>query len=153
CMNGNAAVIERLLKAGADPNSAMTGGETALMTAAKTGRPEAVKALIEGGAKVNAADPTRKQTALMWAAARGNVEAVKVLLQAGADVNARSDEKDFRTRFTGNGGAGHVKLDKLIQFTPLMFAVREGHQDVVGVLLDGGASPKETLPDGTSTVV
>jgi ankyrin repeat protein len=153
CMNGSATVVERLLKAGADPNTTMSGGETALMTAARTGTPGAVKALIEAGADVNAAEPTRKQTALMWASARGNAEAAKVLLQAGANVHAQSLEKDFRGRFTGNGGAGHVKLEKDIQFTPLMFAVREGHQGVVTVLLDGGADPKETLPDGTSAVV
>ena len=52
--NGNAAVIELLLKAGADPNSAMAEGETVLMTAARTGKPDAVKALLVHGADVNA---------------------------------------------------------------------------------------------------
>ena len=35
--NGNAAIVERLLDAGADPNTAMEGGETALMTASRAG--------------------------------------------------------------------------------------------------------------------
>ncbi len=36
--NGNAAILRRLLDAGADPNTATPGGETALMTAARTGK-------------------------------------------------------------------------------------------------------------------
>ena len=39
CVNGNADMIGRLLDAGADPNAVDAGGETALMTAARTGRP------------------------------------------------------------------------------------------------------------------
>ena len=44
CTNGNAAIIERLLTAGADANTALPEGETALMTAARTGNVAAVKA-------------------------------------------------------------------------------------------------------------
>ena len=39
CINGSAAMVERLLSAGADPNTAMPEGDTALMTAARTGKP------------------------------------------------------------------------------------------------------------------
>jgi ankyrin repeat protein len=42
-----------------------------LMTAWRTGRVEAVNALIAHGAKVNAKEPRGGQTALMWAAAEG----------------------------------------------------------------------------------
>src|SRR5262245_21149015 len=45
CMNGNAVIIEQLLRAGADPNTTMAEGETALMTAARTGQVSAVRAL------------------------------------------------------------------------------------------------------------
>ena len=41
CTNGNAAMIELLLKAGADPNTVLPGGETVLMTAARTGKADA----------------------------------------------------------------------------------------------------------------
>src|SRR5262249_19088677 len=46
CTNGNTDLVELLLKAGADPNTTLRGGETALMTAAHTGRPGPVKALL-----------------------------------------------------------------------------------------------------------
>src|SRR5262249_36362103 len=41
--NGNARTIELLLNAGADPNTALLGGETALMTASRAGRTDAVR--------------------------------------------------------------------------------------------------------------
>ena len=42
-INGHVPMIETLLKAGADPNTATPEGETVLMTAARTGKPGAVK--------------------------------------------------------------------------------------------------------------
>ena len=44
-------------------------GETALMTAARTGKVDAVKVLLAHGADVNFKESRRGQTALMWAAA------------------------------------------------------------------------------------
>ena len=46
--NGSAAMLEALLKAGANPNDASAEGETVLMTAARTGNPAAVNVLLEG---------------------------------------------------------------------------------------------------------
>ena len=54
-INGSAAMLDRLLKAGADPNASLTtAGDTALMMAARTGKPDAIRALVEAGANVNA---------------------------------------------------------------------------------------------------
>src|SRR5207244_9567041 len=69
--NGNAAMIELLLKAGADPNSALPEGETALMTAARSGSADAVTTLIGRGADVNRKEGWRGPNALMWRAAGG----------------------------------------------------------------------------------
>ena len=46
CTNGNAEIVEQLLAAGADPNGSLPGGETALMTAARTGRLGSGEALL-----------------------------------------------------------------------------------------------------------
>ena len=46
CARGNADIIEQLLEAGADPDTALPEGETCLMTAASTGNLRAVKALL-----------------------------------------------------------------------------------------------------------
>ena len=61
-----------------------------LMTAALSGRPDAVRLLLQRGARVDATEPYRGQTALMWAAAEGNTDAAAVLLEAGANVTAKS---------------------------------------------------------------
>ena len=121
--NGNAAMLELLLNAKTDPHTKLPEGETALMTAARTGKVDAVKVLLAHGAKVNEAESWRGQTALMWAAAEGHVATVDALIAAGADIRARS-----------KGG-----------FTPLMFAAREGRPGVVKALLKAGADVNETF--------
>jgi uncharacterized protein len=123
CTNGNAAIVGLLLKAKADANLALPGGESPLMTAARTGKVDALKVLLINGADVKAKDAGHGQTALMWAAAEGNVAAVEMLIEFGADLHAVS-----------SGG-----------FTPLLFAVREGQAGVVKTLLKSGASVEETL--------
>src|SRR3974390_2504996 len=46
-INGNAAMIDKLLQAGADPNAPLTKyGDTALMIAARTGKTEAIEVLL-----------------------------------------------------------------------------------------------------------
>jgi ankyrin repeat protein len=92
CINGNASMIEKLLKAGVDPNSGLSEfGETALMMAARTGSVGSVKILLDHGADVNAKEKSRGQTALMWAAAEGHAPVIKMLVDRGADLNARSN--------------------------------------------------------------
>ena len=130
CANGNAAMIEHLLKAGADANSASEEGQTALMTAALAGKVDAIKVLLSHGAKVNVQEPVKGQSALMWAAAEGNTAAVETLVEFGADVKAKSKSG----------------------FTPLLFAVRNGQKEAVQVLLAHGANANDVAPDGTSAL-
>src|SRR6185295_4326689 len=128
--NGSAAVIERLLKAGADANSTSEDGETALLTAALTGKTDALKVLVTAGADVNRAEPIKGQTALMWAASEGNASAADLLIELGAALNAKSKSG----------------------FPPLLFAIRNGDIETVNVLLKRGANVNDVAPDRTSAL-
>ena len=116
CTNGNAAMVKLLLDAGADANEALPGGETALMTASRTGEIETVRALLARGAGPNAKEERHGQTAIMWAAAENHAAVVEELIKAGADFKSSVDSG----------------------FTPFLFAVREGHIATAKVLLRAG---------------
>ena len=104
-------MVERLLAAGADPNTTMPEGDTVLMTAARTGNVAVVKALLRKGADVNARENWKGQTALMWAAASNNAATVEALIEAGADVQARTKYKPPPLARTGGfGRAGRAQL-------------------------------------------
>lgn len=149
CTNGGAAIIERLLKAGEDANAVESDtGDTALMLAARTGKPDAVKVLLEHGAtpdKTNA----EGQTALMWAVAEKNAEAAKVLIAHGANVNAQTPKlpapSPFQLIFSAPFPAGGM--------TALLYAARQNDLESAKVLLDAGANVNENAADGSSPLL
>jgi uncharacterized protein len=150
CVNGSAAIIRRLLKAGVDPNAPLSElGETALMVAAQTGNVDAVAALLEHGADVNAREISRGGTAIMWAAAEAHPAVVKALIDHGADVNSRSGvaaegaAKDGPAQDQQSSGAT----------TALVLAARQDDRESARVLLDAGADINLTMSDGTSALV
>ena len=65
---GDAAVLETMLACGFDPNVKDHDGVTALHRAAMGGRVDGARALIAGGANVNALDGMFAGTPLLWAA-------------------------------------------------------------------------------------
>src|SRR5206468_11147483 len=153
-MNGSATMIERLLKAGADPNAAvLSHGETALMIAARTGKLDAVQVLVSHGAGVQEKEDLRGTDALMWAAEQGHSGVVKFLLDNGADVDAQS--KIIRpVRRNGLGFArpspgGKPNGEPMGALTPLLFAAREGSIETVRVLVAAGAKVNKTSLDGS----
>ena len=120
-------MVERLLKAGADPNLAQMSGMTPLMIASHTGNVEVVKSLLARGANVNAETTETKSTALMWAVAEPHPEIAKVLVEGRADVHASSSKG----------------------FTPLMFAAKNGDIEMAKLLIAAGVNVNETGSDGT----
>jgi ankyrin repeat protein len=149
-------MVERLLAAGADPNKRLAEGDTALMTAARTGSVAAVRALILRGADVNASENWKGQTALMWAAAANNAAVVDALIEAGANVNARTKYKQqalFTTGGFGRRAERNSDATKQAGFTALHFAVRSGSVDAVKALLKRGATLGDTTGDGTGVLV
>jgi ankyrin repeat protein len=149
CTNGNAAMIDKLLKAGEDPNAVVSeSGDTALMLAARTGKPEAVAALLNHGANVNKTN-AQGQTALMWAAAEKNSAAVQVLIEHKADFAARTHPapppKPLDTIFSAPFPVGGM--------TALLFAARQNDTKSAAILLAAGADVKQTAQDGTSPIL
>jgi ankyrin repeat protein len=128
-------------------NHALPEGETVLMTAARTGNVPVIQALLRKDARVEARDGFYGETALIWAAASDQPNAVEALLDSGADINARSSAATFARR-----AAGLTRLS-LGEWTPLMYAAREGSMKAGQVLLDRGASVNLTDPDGATALV
>lgn len=101
-----------------DPFKKDNSGGTQLHKFASRGDREAVKTLLESGAKPDEKDYAG-WTALHEAALHGHIEVVKLLLKHGANVNSKGADMD----------------------TPLHDATENNHCDIVELLLDHGADP------------
>lgn len=79
-------VVQRLLKAGADPKLTASSGMTPLHEAAFIGSGEITQLLLTAGADSRAMS-SGKVSPLHFAAKRNSVEVAKLLLASGADLN------------------------------------------------------------------
>lgn len=86
--NNQPAIVELLLKQGADPDAQDASGNTALMGAAFRGYPAIVQMLIDAGADVNLRNG-QGAPALTFAATFGQLSIARLLLQYGADASLR----------------------------------------------------------------
>jgi ankyrin repeat protein len=114
--NGYAGIVEFLLKAGADIESA-DNRTTLLILAAENGYADVVEILIKAGAKKDVRGRFNK-TALTMAARKGHIDIVRILVLAGAQKNLKYGNDDG---------------------TPLVMAARGGHVDIIEFLIDNGA--------------
>ena len=92
--SGNAALVDLLLKAGADPNSANFQNATSLLSASfkedNSLSTSLGKKLIDAGADVNIQSSFNGMTPLHNSVGRGNTQLVDLLLTAGADPEIRN---------------------------------------------------------------
>jgi ankyrin repeat protein len=109
--------------------------DEALVWAAKAGRTDAIRLLVELGARVEA-DPYRG-TALTWAAVNGRVDAVRALVELGAEPNQPGTF----------GGPSHGEGVPAIHV-----AAQAGQRETVSALLELGADPliRDVLHRGTA---
>ncbi|CAH1165751.1 unnamed protein product [Phyllotreta striolata] len=117
------AVVELLLRHGADVHAKDKGGLVPLHNACSYGHYEVTELLVKHGASVNVAD-LWKFTPLHEAAAKGKYEIVKLLLKHGADPSKKNRD-------------GATPLD----------LVKEGDQDVAD-LLKGNAALLDAAKKG-----
>ena len=165
--NNDLVMVKLLLSAHANPNASNSAAETSLMLAARGGNVDVAKALLDKGATVDAQDPEYKQTALMFAARSGSEPIVRMLIERGANVNAQTrtgQTPKFRTPASNSGskGAGIVRggwpergeRDPTPGAkTPLLYAAREGHQDIASLLLAHGAELEKADADGITPLL
>ena len=147
---GNAAVLDALLAAGADPESPNADGQTALMVVARSTNVAAAELLIGRGANVNAREQRKGQTALMWAVAQSQPTMVATLLAHGAEVDARSTVNEWERMVTAEPRQKNLMSGG---FTPLLYAARQGCRDCAQLLLDAGAQVDLTDPDGVTPLL
>jgi hypothetical protein len=135
--------------------SAAAGGRAVLelLTAARKGDVERLKAALAAGAPVDAMDPSFGQTALIRAAMFGQPAAVSALLDAGArpEVAAAPDGRralhwaalvgstEAIAALTGAGA--EIDCPDAYGETPLGIAVEAGAPTAVEALLRAGADP------------
>ncbi|PYS42270.1 MAG: hypothetical protein DMG14_04530, partial [Acidobacteria bacterium] len=150
CVNGNPAMIEKLLKAGADANAVSNEGETVLMTAARTGNVDAVKVLLARGADVNAKETWHGETALMWAVSQKHAAIARELIAHGADLNARSMVNKWERQNTAEPREKWLPLGGL---TPLEFAARQGCVACIPLLVEAGADINAVDQDGITPLL
>jgi ankyrin repeat protein len=144
---GNLEIVNALIGAGADVNHALPEGETILMTAARTGNVAVLRALLQKDAWVDAHDGFYGETALIWATDADRADAVGALLDAGAGVDTRSAPAKWTRR-----AAGLTQLS-LGEWTPLMYAARDGAMKAGAVLMKRGADLNASDPDKTTALV
>ena len=109
--------------------SAATPPDSPVADAAMRGDHGSVRALLQQGADVNAAQGDG-MTALHWAADRGDLEMARMLVYAGAGLDA---------------------VTRMAEYTPLHLASRAGHGAVVRALLEAGSDPAAPTASGGAT--
>jgi truncated hemoglobin YjbI len=132
---GSLATVELLLSLGADPNAQDAGGHTPLYCLGNEctveGGGNVIRALVQGGANVDAQNGAKHCTPLHMAARRGNVEVAEALLDCGADLEARDSHGD----------------------TPLRRAVNCNKADLASLLLARGADVQSKGSKGTTPIL
>jgi len=110
--------------------TAFAANRPPVVDAAKNGDKDTLRALLQKGASVNAAEGDGS-TALHWASYRDDIETADLLIRAGAKVNAAND----------------------LGVTPLWTASQNGSEAMVRRLLEAGANPNAALLAGETPVM
>lgn len=121
-------MVELLLQRGADVNQA--NGVPALDVAIDQNNPGMVNLLLDHGANVNISSPMSNGLPIHHACAHNATNLVRILLGHDVHINERNREG----------------------ITPLLYAAVNTNSVVIKLLLDKGADPLLTLPEGETAL-
>jgi ankyrin repeat protein len=158
------ALVDRLIRQGANVNGANEYGVTPLALACTNRNATIVNALLAAKANPNVAQ-TNGVTPLMECARTGAAAGVASLLSRGASVEA-AHAKSGQTALMWAAAGQHPETVKLLigrganvrarskgGFTPLLFAARSGDAESASLLIDAGAHVNEATPEHGSALV
>ena len=128
------AVVEELIKGGADIHASSKSGFTPLMVAAQKGDEVSARILLRAGAKPNVAQPKTGLTPLMIASAMAQAKAVDALLDNGADPNLADAN-------------GYTSLHRVVRDSDygINLVAKDDILTIVKSLLKHGANPNARL--------
>lgn len=145
--------------AGAMLLSATLTSADEIVSAAKSGRSEAVRSILEEDPEEASATDAAGYTPLHWAAIRGQWEVFELLVGAGAPVNAvgadggtplhwacHHDRPDMVEQLLDHGA--DLKIHNRWGRTPLHVAARRDCRGVASLLLQRGADPNAVTAEG-----
>ncbi|KAL2832515.1 ankyrin repeat-containing domain protein [Aspergillus cavernicola] len=163
--NGEVETVNKLLKAGADPN-AIIRRKNPLTESIKNDHPAVVKMLLEAGAAERMIIPSdiyerpifrHGQSTLHFAAMEGSNAVLRMLLAMGVDVNIKNEIG--RTALSRAAEAGlpatvdtllaagaEIDFTDCLGRTALSWAAAKGHACVMEVLLKAGADIESGMP-------
>ncbi|KAM3065727.1 hypothetical protein ACMFMG_010047 [Clarireedia jacksonii] len=149
--NGHETAVKLLLERNADIEAKDNRySQTPLSWAAKNGHETVVKLLLERNANIEAEDSDSK-TPLMWAVTRSRQPVIRLLVREHQKKGIDTSAPFFLAVKGGNRyqvqafleeGVNPSMKDEFGQ-TPIWYAYWNGHEEVVRVLLDAGASKEE----------
>ena len=105
-----------LLAAGAKAQPFTATGVQALHLAAQAGSAEAVKALLDHGADIDAQDKTHGRTALVFAVSKDRREVLSLLASRGAKLTLTTTVIDYRERASADRAAREAR-DRVVSAT------------------------------------
>ena len=147
---GNVEIIYMLVAAGAHVNPSNSRHNRPLTAAARHGKVDAIRALVEHGADMNADE----YEAVFAATNEGRLDVIKELIKLGAELPLYHPESTRLMGAVAYGGSARivkfffeqgVNPKKNVEededggrFDPLINAIENGHPEIVLALLDGG---------------
>ncbi|XP_065198833.1 ankyrin repeat domain-containing protein 17-like [Sycon ciliatum] len=160
CRQGKQDIVELLLESGSLVNHRNKAGNTPLLEACSQGHVDVARLLLDRGSVIDAPTELKSDSALTWACTLGKKLIVHLLLTRGANVEHRT--KDGCTALMCAALAGHEQVANLLldygaeinaqsdsnKDSPLTFACRKGHHDVVESLLNRSAHIEHCTKEG-----